>query len=72
MIFGGRARWQTLSRDRDWLKRVALAVVACGFATALLLTALAPGRGAGFAPDPVEQALRVSVAGIAAGLRNTG
>jgi RsiW-degrading membrane proteinase PrsW (M82 family) len=58
MIFGGRARWQALSRDRDWLKRTALAMVACGFATALLLTAFAPGRGAGFAPDPVEQALR--------------
>lgn len=58
MIHGGRARWHALSRDRGWLKRAALAIVGCGFAVALLLTAFAPGRGARFTPDPVEQALR--------------
>jgi RsiW-degrading membrane proteinase PrsW (M82 family) len=58
MIPGWRARLHALSRDRDWLKHAALVIVVWGFAAALLLAALAQGRGAGFVPDPVEQALR--------------
>ena len=58
LIHGWRTQVYALSRDRDWLKRAALVIVAWGFAVALLLTALTPGRGEGLAPDPVEQALR--------------
>ncbi len=58
MIPGWRARLHALSRDRVWLKRAALVIVVWGLAAALVLTALAQGRGARFAPDPVEQALR--------------
>jgi RsiW-degrading membrane proteinase PrsW (M82 family) len=58
LIHGWRARLHALSRDGDWLKRMALGIVACGFVLALMLTTLGPGRGAGFAPDPIEQALR--------------
>lgn len=55
---GWRTQVYSLSRDRDWLKRAALVIVTCGFVLALLLTAVGRGRGADFAPDPIEQALR--------------
>ncbi len=58
MIPGWRSSIFHLSRDREWLKRAALIIVAGGFALALVILGVTPARHDAETPDPLEQALR--------------